>query len=47
MALPVIWIARRLSDATLARAERDYDLIVKHDDIPHNSDEIIAMSGRV
>ena len=34
MARPVIWIARRLSDATLARAERDYDIIVNHDDIP-------------
>ena len=34
MSRPVIWIARRLSDATLARAERDYDIIVNHDDIP-------------
>ena len=47
MTRPVIWIARRLSDATLARAERDYDITVNHDDLPSNSDEIIAMSGRV
>ena len=47
MSRPVIWIARRLSDATLARAERDYDIIVNHDDIPYNSDDIIAMSGQV
>lgn len=47
MARPVIWIARRLSDATLARADRDYDIIVNYDDIPFNSDEIIAMSGQV
>ena len=47
MARPVIWIARRLSDATLARAERDYDIIVNHDDIPYNSDDIIVMSGQV
>ena len=47
MARPVIWIARRLSDATLARADRDYDIIVNYDDLPFNSDEIIAMSGQV
>ena len=43
MARPVIWIAGRLSDATLARADRDYDIIFNHDDIPYNSDEIIAI----
>ena len=47
MARPVIWIARRLSDATLARADRDYDIIVNYDDNPFNSGEIIAMSGQV
>ena len=47
MSRPVIWIARRLSNATLARAERDYDIIVNHDDIPYNSDDIIAMSSQV
>ncbi len=44
---PVIRIARCLFDATLARAERDYDIIVNHDDIPCNSDDIIAISGQV
>lgn len=47
MARPVIWIARRLFDAISARADRDYDIIVNYDDIPFNSDEIIAMSGQV
>ena len=43
MARPVIWIARRLSDATLARADRDYGIFVNYDDIPFNSDEIIVI----
>ena len=47
MARPVIWIARRLSDATLARADRDYDIIVNYDDNPFKSDEVIVMSGQV
>ncbi|MEM1382908.1 MAG: D-glycerate dehydrogenase [Pseudomonadota bacterium] len=44
---PVIWIARRLSDATLARAERDYDCIVNHDDGLSSAEDLIAMSARV
>jgi lactate dehydrogenase-like 2-hydroxyacid dehydrogenase len=47
MTRPVIWIARRLSDATLVRAERDYDIIVNHDDIPYDRADIIAMSAKV
>ena len=47
MTRPVIWIPRRLSDATLARARRDYEVIVGEDDTPGTADEIIAMSGRV
>lgn len=43
----VLWIPRRLSEATLARARRDYDVIVKDDDTPGTPDEIIAMSARV
>ncbi len=46
-AKPVLWITRRLSDATLARAARDYDTIVNHQDGLHNADEIVAMSARV
>ncbi|MDT8327856.1 MAG: D-glycerate dehydrogenase [Roseovarius sp.] len=44
---PVIWIPRRLSDATLARARRDYEVIVNEDDTPGTAEDIIAMSGRV
>ena len=44
---PVIWISRRLSDATLARAERDYDCLINHEDQPSPADQIIAMSHRV
>ena len=44
---PVLWISRRLSDATLARASRDYDAIVNHQDGWHSADESVAMSARV
>jgi lactate dehydrogenase-like 2-hydroxyacid dehydrogenase len=46
-AKPVLWITRRLSDATLARAARDYETIVNHPDGLHSADEIVAMSARV
>ncbi|APX90261.1 D-glycerate dehydrogenase [Brevirhabdus pacifica] len=44
---PVLWIPRRLSDATMARAARDYDVITPEHDAPGTADEIVAMSGRV
>lgn len=44
---PVVWISRKLSDATLARARRDYEVIVNEADTPGAADEIIAMSARV
>ena len=47
MAKPVIWIPRRLSEATLDRARRDYEVIVTEDDTPGTAEEIVAMSGRV
>ncbi len=47
MARRVLWIPRRLSDATLERARRDYEVIVKDDDTPGTADEIVAMSARV
>ncbi len=47
MARPVVWIPRRLSEATLARARRDYDVIVKDDDTPGTAEEIVAMSAQV
>ncbi len=46
MPRPVVWIPRRLSEATLARARRDYDVILKDDDSPGTADEIVAMSAR-
>jgi phosphoglycerate dehydrogenase-like enzyme len=47
MAKPVVWIPRRLSDATIARARRDYEVILTTDDLPATADEIVAMSARV
>lgn len=47
MSRPVLWIPRRLSDATLARARRDYEVIVKAEDAPGTAAEIIAMSAQV
>jgi lactate dehydrogenase-like 2-hydroxyacid dehydrogenase len=47
MAKPVVWIPRRLSDATVARARRDYEVILTTDDQPATADEIVAMSARV
>ncbi|MBE9476469.1 MAG: D-glycerate dehydrogenase [Proteobacteria bacterium] len=44
---PTLWITRRLSDATLARASRDYDVIINHEDGTFTADEIIAMSSQV
>lgn len=41
---PRLWITRRLSDATVARAERDYDTVVNHDDTPGSAAELIAAS---
>jgi lactate dehydrogenase-like 2-hydroxyacid dehydrogenase len=47
MSKPVIWIPRRLSDATLERACRDYEVIVNEADTPGRAEDIIAMSARV
>lgn len=44
---PVVWIPRRLSDATLERAQRDYTCIINWDDTESSADEIVAMSARV
>tara|TARA_R110002051_G_scaffold1008_1_gene4880 strand:- start:11990 stop:12949 length:960 start_codon:yes stop_codon:yes gene_type:complete len=45
MSKPRLWITRRLSDATLERAARDYDVVVNLDDTPGTADEIIAASA--
>ncbi|WP_296428535.1 D-glycerate dehydrogenase [Yoonia sp.] len=45
MTKPRLWITRRLSDATLARAARDYDVVVNLADQPGTAAEIIAASA--
>ncbi|CUH47037.1 2-hydroxyacid dehydrogenase [Ruegeria atlantica] len=44
---PVLWLPRRLSDATIDRARRDYDVILNDADTPGTAEEIIAMSAQV
>jgi len=46
MARPVIWIPRRLSDATLERAQATYDCIINWDDTESTADRIVEMSAR-
>lgn len=45
MSKPRLWITRRLSDATLKRAARDYDVVINHDDLPGTAEELIAASA--
>ncbi|MEH6834774.1 MULTISPECIES: 2-hydroxyacid dehydrogenase [Falsihalocynthiibacter] len=40
-----LWITRRLSDATLERASRDYDVVINHEDNPGTADQLIAASA--
>ena len=47
MSKPTVWIPRRLSDATLERAQASYDCIINWDDTESSADEIVAMSARV
>ena len=42
---PRLWITRRLSDATLERAKRDYDTVVNLDDTPGSAADLIAASA--
>ncbi|MEQ8822874.1 MAG: D-glycerate dehydrogenase [Filomicrobium sp.] len=44
---PVLWITRKLSDATEARAMRDYDTRLNPEDRVFSAEEIIAMSHEV
>ncbi|MDV7142007.1 D-glycerate dehydrogenase [Tropicimonas sp. TH_r6] len=44
---PVLWLPRRVSDATVARARESYDVILNEADLPASADEIVAMSARV
>lgn len=45
MSKPRLWITRRLSDATLDRAKRDYDTVVNHADTPGSAEHLIAASA--
>ena len=47
MARPAIWIPRKLSDATLERAQRDYDCIINWDDGLSDANQIVKMSAQV
>ncbi|MGC1502709.1 MAG: D-glycerate dehydrogenase [Sulfitobacter sp.] len=40
-----LWITRRLSDATLERASRDYDVVINHGDLPGTAAELIRASA--
>lgn len=40
-----LWITRRLSDATLERAARDYDVVINHDDLPGTAEQLITASA--
>lgn len=46
-AKPKLWITRRLSDATLERAARDYDTIVNLEDGLSSAEDLVAMSAKV
>ena len=47
MTKPTIWITRTLSDATLERARRDYEVIWDPADRPGSASDIIQMSAKV
>ncbi|MGH1482471.1 MAG: 2-hydroxyacid dehydrogenase [Geminicoccales bacterium] len=47
MSKPVLWITRKLSAATEARAAQDYQIILNPEDGEHSADDIIAMSAKV
>ncbi len=44
---PVLWITRKLSDYTQARAARDYQLVLNPEDTLHTAETIIEMSHKV
>jgi lactate dehydrogenase-like 2-hydroxyacid dehydrogenase len=45
MTKPRVWITRKLSDATLERATRDYDVVINHDDHPGTAPQLISASA--
>ncbi|MEM6668797.1 MAG: D-glycerate dehydrogenase [Pseudomonadota bacterium] len=44
---PTLWITRKLSDNTMARARRDYEVIDNPDDRTFSTGEIVEMSAKV
>ena len=44
---PTVWIARRLTDATIERARRDYELLIDDEDGPNDAERIVEMSAKV
>lgn len=40
-----LWITRRLSDATLERAARDYDVVINHEDNPGTAEQLVTASA--
>ena len=47
MSKPVLWVTRKLSDNSMARAHATYDVIDNPDDRTFTGDEIVEMSERV
>lgn len=47
MARPTIWIPRRLSDATLERAQATYECVINWEDGLSSADDIVTMSAQV
>ncbi len=47
MTRPALWIPRRLSGATLERAQADYDCIINWEDGLSSADDIVAISAEV
>jgi len=43
---PVLWLPRKVSDATIARARQSYEVILNPADTPGTAEDIIAMSAR-
>ena len=44
---PVLWLPRKVSDATIERARKNYEVILNEADTPGRAEDIIAMSSRV
>ena len=44
---PVLWLPRKVSDATILRARQSYDVILNEADTPGSARDIIEMSAKV